>query len=328
MLMIGIYLVLMTYILILNSFHFRALDIILYGIFTLCIVLVALVIFIPILRAPEMIVFIYTAGFIVHNQRSSRVVRWESVERVEQSKANSRCVISLTDASTIILSKYLDNLMQLAAEIELKAQFARACGHYGDLEQQFERSQNELAERQQVAKTLYQVQRSYLATHDPNEAVRLGEEYRLAEALGTYRSGFRSLFQFATLKRSGLILFLAAVLINDPQRGVQPFWPTGCLVTVALFSIFFILPRIASRNVRLHIYTDGFIYVTDAVNIIRWESIEKVVYSTALFTDFCTFHLKTGEKLILSPSLERQNTIKQMLDPKIEKKEMYPLKKD
>ena len=326
---VSISLIFMLSLFMQTSFRFRTSDLFLYSICLFIVAIAALIIFIPILRAPNMTVYICTSGFIVLNQSSSEAVRWEKIERVKPSETNSPCIVYLadTDKPDITLSKYINGLEELSEEIELKAQLAKRPEQTLDLERQFELSKNEQAERQQAGKLLYQTRRQYLATKDPDEALTLGEEYRLGEPLGTYRSGFRSLRQRTTLKHFGWAFFLALFPVNDPQHGIKPFWPTGCLISLALFVVFFIFPRVASRNVRLHIYTEGFVFIHASLDIIRWEQIEKVVYSTGFFFNFCTFHLKNGEKLALSAYLEKQDEIKQVLDPKIQRKEIYPIKK-
>lgn len=242
----------------------------------------------------------------------------------------NRLINNLRRCSCQDVGKYITGLPQLAEEIELKTQLARSSEYVEqtvDLERQFERSKNEQAERQQTAKSLYQSQRQYLATKDPDEAQTLGAEYRLGAPLGTYRSGSRSLPQKTTLKHLAWVFLVVLLPVLDPQSGIQPI---RYLIGMVLFILFFILPRILSRNVRLHIYTGGFIFIHSSLDIIRWEQIEKVVYAPGLlpfFTNFCTFHLKHGEKLTLSDVLEKQDAIKQMLDPMIAKKEMYPFKK-
>jgi hypothetical protein len=282
---VGISLIFMLSMLMQNSFRLRASDLILYSICLGIVVIAALFIFISILRAPNMTVYICASGFIVLDQSSSEAVRWEQIERVKSGETNSPCVVYLadTDKPDITLSKYVNGLKELSEEIELKAQLAKHPEQTLDLERQFELFKNEQAERQQAGKLLYQAQRQYLATKDPDEALTLGEEYRLGETLGTYRSGFRSLRQRTTLKHFGWAFFLALFTVNDPQRGIKPFWPTGCLISLALFVVFFIVPRVASRNVRLHIYTKGFIFIHTSLDIIPWEQIEKVVYSTGFF---------------------------------------------
>ncbi|MEO6889612.1 MAG: DUF6585 family protein [Ktedonobacteraceae bacterium] len=283
-------------------------------------------------RAPNMTVYICESGFIVHTPSSSEAVRWEGIARIDRRDTNLPYVVSLLDTNRedITLSKYITDLPQLAEEIELKAQLARSpedSEQAVDLERQVERSKDEQAERQQAAKSLYQDQRQYLATKDPAEAQTLGAEYRLGTSLGTYRSGFRSLPQTATLKHLAWVFLVVLLPVLDLQSGIQPI---RYLIGMVLFSLFFILPRILSRNVRLHIYTGGFIFIHSSLDIIRWEQIEKVVYAPGLlpfFTNFCTFYLKNGEKVALSDVLEKQNAIKQMLDPMIAKKEVYPFKK-
>jgi hypothetical protein len=326
---LGISLLFLFSMLMQNSFRLRASDLILYSICVFIAVIAALIIYIPILRAPDMTVYICTSGFIVLNQSSSEAVRWERIERVKPSGTNSPCVVYLADTNKpdIILSKYMNGLKELSEEIELKAQLAKHPEQTLDLERQVERSKNEQAERQQAGKLLYQARRQYLATKGPDEARTLGGEYRLGETLGTYRSGLCSLRQRTTLKHFGWAVFLAIFLVEDPQRGIQSIWPTGCLISMALFVVFFIAPRVASRKVRLHIYSEGFIFIHTSLDIICWEQIEKVVYSTGFFFNFCTFHLKNGEKLALSAYLEKQDAIKHVLDPKIQRKEVYPIKK-
>ncbi len=321
---VGVSLIFMLSVLRQNSFRFRASDLILYSICLFVPVVVALFIFIPILRAPKMTVYICASGFIVLDQSSSEAVRWEHIERVKPGETNSPCVVYLADTGkpAITLSKYISGLKELSEEIELKAQLAKHPEQTLDLERQVELSKNEQAERQQAGKLLYQTQRQYLATKDPDEARTLGEAYRLGETLGTYRSGFRGLRQRTTLKNFSWAFLLALFSVN-----IQPFWPTGCFISMALFVVFCVVSWIASRNVRLHIYTEGFVFIHTSLDIIRWEQIEKVVYSTGFFFNFCTFHLKNGEKLALSDYLEKQDEIKQVLDPKIRRKEVYRIKK-
>jgi hypothetical protein len=321
---VGVSLIFMLSVLRQNSFRFRASDLILYSICLFVPVVVALFIFIPILRAPKMTVYICASGFIVLDQSSSAAVRWEQIERVKPGETNSPCVVYLADTGKpdVTLSKYISGLKELSEEIELKVQLAKHPEHTLDLERQFELSTNEQAERQRAGKLLYQTQRQYLATKDPDEARTLGKEYRLGETLGTYRSGFRSLRQRTTWKYFGWAFLLALSSVN-----IQPFWPIGCLIGTALFVVFCVGPCIASRNVRLHIYTEGFVFIHTSLDIIRWEQIEKAVYSAGFFFNFCTFHLKNGEKLALSDYLEKQDEIKQVLDPKIRRKEVYPIKK-
>ncbi|MDQ2713890.1 MAG: hypothetical protein M3Z08_03180 [Chloroflexota bacterium] len=325
-------LILMIPVFIQSHFRFRAVDLFLYGICISVIVLVALIDLILILRAPKMTVYICESGFIVHTPSSSEAVRWEEITRIDRKDTNLPYVVSLLDTNRedIILGNYITDLPLLAEEIELKAQLARSpedSEQAVDLERQVERSKNEQGERQQAAKSLYQERRQYLATKDLAEAQTLGAEYHLGEPLGTYRSGFRSLPQKATLKHLGWVFFVVLLPVLDPQSGIQPF---RYLIGMALFTLFFILPRILSRNVRLHIYTEGLIFIHSSLDIICWEQIEKVVYAPGFlpfFTNFCTFHLKNGEKLALSDVLEKHNAIKQMLDPRIAKKEVYPFKK-
>lgn len=313
-----------------TGFRLDAPDVFIYSICTFIVVAVALILAIPILRAPNMTVYICTSGLIVLNRSASEAIRWERIERVAQKDINSSSIIYSTDTDEpdIILSKYISGLKELSEEIELKAQLAKYPEHNADLEHQFEQSKNGQAEQQKAGKSLYQVHKHYLAAKDPDEAHTLGEEYRLGETLGTYRSGLHSLLQITSLKHLSWVLFMVGVLILDPQHGIKPFWPTGCLVGLAFFIVFFVIPRIASRNVRLHIYTEGFLFIHNSLDIIHWKQIEKVVYSTGFFTSFCTFHLKNGGKLALSTYLEEQNEIKQVFDAKIQIKEVYPLKRN
>ncbi|MBA2682540.1 MAG: hypothetical protein H0U76_29620 [Ktedonobacteraceae bacterium] len=316
-----------------NHFRFRAVDLLLYGICVFVIVLAALFILILILRAPNTTVYICTSGFIVLTPSSCEAVRWEEIARVEHKDTNLPCVVSLVDTNRpdIILSKHVSEFQKLVEELELKVQLARSsesAEQAVDLERQIERSKSEWAERQQAAELLYQDQKQYLATKDPDEAQTLGAEYHLGEPLGTYRSGFRSLPQKATLKHLAWVFLVVLLPVLDLQSGIQPI---RYLIGMVLFILFFILPRILSRNVRLHIYTGGFIFINSSLDVIRWEQIEKAVYAPGLlpfFTNFCTFHLKNGEKVALSDVLEKQDAIKQMLDPMIAKKEVYPFKKE
>lgn len=302
-----------------TGLRLNTLDVFIYSICTFIIVTVALILVIPILRAPNMTVYICTSGFIVLNRSASEAIRWERIERVEQKDINSSSIIYSidTDKPDIILSKYISGLKKLSEEIELKAQLAKYPEQNADLEHRFEQSKKDQAEQQKAGKSLYQVHKHYLAAKDPDEARTLGEEYRLGETLGTYRSGFHSLLQITSLKHLGWVLLIVGMLVFDPQQGIKPFWPTGCLVGLAFFVVFFVIPRIASHNVRLHIYAEGFLFIHSSLDIIHWEQIEKVVYSTGFFTSFCTLHLKNGGKLVLSAYLEKQNAIKQAFDPRI-----------
>jgi hypothetical protein len=58
------------------------------------------------------------------------------------------------------------------------------------------------------------------------------------------------------------------------------------------------------------------------------EDLTQTKIAVLVFFNFCTFHLKNGEKLALSAHLEKQDEIKQVLDPKIKRKEVYPIKKE
>jgi hypothetical protein len=90
---VGISLIFMLSMLMQNSFRLRASDLILYSICLGIVVIAALFIFISILRAPNMTVYICASGFIVLDQSSSEAVRWEQIERVKSGETNSCCLL-------------------------------------------------------------------------------------------------------------------------------------------------------------------------------------------------------------------------------------------
>ena len=305
-----------------THFDFSKLSLLVYSVVTLISILATSINLFSILQAPNLNIYICTAGVIAQHRSLIKAIRWEQIERIQQVSAEGPYAIYLvdTDIPGIVLNDNIQGINQLCEEIERKVMLTKhpdqteALEQKETLEQKFEIAKHEEQERKKGSKERYLAHYQYLSSKDPGEALKLGEEYQLGETLGTYRSGFRSIFQKATFKYLMLVFlpFLFFSIDNLLHVGVTSFF-----IWLTIFAMPFIISRILSRNVRLHTYTKGFIFIHRSMDIIYWKQIEKADLPAIPFPTFCTMYLKNGEKLELYSFLEKQIEVSQLIKSKV-----------
>src|SRR5579883_2280901 len=233
----------------------------------------------------QMSVYIYAAGFIVQRRKKSQVVHWEEVEWVSQE--NGMCSVYLSDKKSIAISRNMGQLDTLAQEIELKARLVRRPEGREDLERQYEHLLQLVASRQQDRNEQIQSGQHPLLEEAPEEACEFQQEFHLGVFLSTHRAGLKGFWRLKPVSMGIYYLWLSLAVLAavyplltfllDP---VGKFLTTNpyLLVLVPLLLHLFFLPRFFARFIRLHLYTEGLVYIDgNRLEIVRWEQIEKLI---------------------------------------------------
>jgi hypothetical protein len=316
------YLIIIIVVLTQIPFHFTHTTIFLYSIFVAIMFVVALFLFVPLLLIRKTTVHICSSGFILHHKTTYQIVRWEDVEWVLLN--NGRCIVYLANKERVILSQLIGHLETLAQEIELKARLIKRPEGRETLEVQFEHLLNSQAAREQEKYDHFQGKQRLIEKETPEEALRLQEEYRLGEVVATYYGGFKGILRRKTVGLSiHYLLLLAFAFLFIEEFFHFRFIPGGFFLasnTAPLFMVLFLLsslfmPRFSARFLRLHLYTEGFIYIDgSSFDVVRWEQIEKVIYHKtmpAFSPPFCHIYLTNDDKLLVSGYIHERSVVKQ-----------------
>lgn len=324
-------------IIVLFSGHFRfdAIFIPLYEILTTIVILIALVAFTSLLLVYPEKIYIYSSGFIQHGRRD-QAVRWIQVDHVLSGR--DRCIVYVTAGEKVILGKYIERRSELIQQIELKASLVKHPEGPEDLEQQFEIAKNRQPGKERKKENLSAEKQDLIAHEKPEEAFHLQEEYQMGDFLATYHAGFskknilRSNLIGLQLLRALILAFAALVIggfVNDILSFFDiNFFPTNFIASnfqllfypLCLLSAIF-MPRFFARHTRLHIYTEGFIYIEGGMfEVVRWEQVEKIVYHKTfpIFSPpLCHLYLTTNDKLAVSGYMHEKNAVESLFSEHI-----------
>lgn len=128
-------------------------------------------------------------------------------------------------------------------------------------------------------------------------------------------------------------MFLLAVLLSiAPLFGILSLIPglssfpivsfvasnSGIIaILIGVLPLFF-MPRFFARFTRLHLYADGFIYLTGhSLEVVRWEQIEKLVYrkpTPVIAVPFCHIYLTNNRNLEISGYMHKKDVIKRIFN--------------
>ena len=125
----------------------------------------------------------------------------------------------------------------------------------------------------------------------PPEAYQLAETYHLGKPTAMYDTDFKSQVSIlSSIIGCMLVLSIPFMLCTsnfkfDTRSLLLYGIIIGCILFAGLFIfIVTIVPRIISRNVYIYVCTDGLVYKKQHdVEVVRWDDIERVDYSTILF---------------------------------------------
>ncbi|GER86314.1 hypothetical protein KDW_04760 [Dictyobacter vulcani] len=223
------------------------------------------------------------------------------------------------------MGQLIDHLETLAQEIELKARLIKRPEGRETLEVQFEHLVSHQAVREQEKYDHVQKKKRLIENETPEEAFRLREEYRLGGVVATYHGGFKGILR---RKAVGLPIHYL-LLLAFPSLFIEGFFHFRFIPsflasnTTPLFWVLFVLsflfmPRFYARFLRLHLYTDGFVYIEGgSFEVVRWEQIEKIIYHKsmpAFLLPFCHIYLTNGDTLVISGYIHERSAVKQAFD--------------
>lgn len=294
---------------------------------------VALLVFTPLLLMRKTTIYICSSGFIIYHKSTYRVVYWEEIEWVMSS--NERCIVYLANKERVILAQSIDHIEMLAQEIELKARLVKRPEGRETLEVRFEHLlSSQKAKEQEEYALLLQGKPSSIENETSEEAFRFQAEYRLGKVVATHHAGFKGILRwkavglsiYYTLLFALALLFIALtlLLIRDVFR--LSFIPRGNFAvsniapyyTVWLLLSSLFMPHFSARITRLHLYTEGFIYIDgSSFEVVRWEQIEKVIYHKTrpiLSPSFCHIYLANGDTLMINGYIHGRSAVKQVFD--------------
>jgi hypothetical protein len=290
------------------------------------IVVVMVPVFIAILLADgKTAIHIYSAGFIICCGKKAQVIRWEEVEWVKLD--NGTGFIYLNDKKPIVISRYVQHLEALVQEIELKARLARQPEGEGTLERRYEQLLRKVTARQQERDELSQFGQKSLQQEAPEEASIYQREFQLGLLLSTYHAGLKGFWRgkiVGVVVHYTLLLVLGLMLIEVVFHFPSvPGWnfmdANNGFFLLAFFILFvFWISRYTARAVRLHLYTEGFVYIDgSALEVVRWEQIEKIIYHkyTPLYSPaFCHIYLANGDTLTISGYIHERAALAHVLN--------------
>lgn len=317
------YLIIIIVVLTRFPFRFTHATIFFYSIVVAIMFVVALIFFLSLLLMRKATVYIYSSGFILHHKTTYQIVRWEDIEWVWSD--NKRCIVYLANKEQVVVSQLIGHLETLAQEIELKARLIKRSEGRETLEVQFEHLLSSQAGREQEKYDRFQEKQRIIEKETPEEMLRFQEEYGLGEGVATYHGGFKGILrrEAVGLPIHYLLLLAFAFLFIE---GFFHFIPEGFFLASNMTPLFMVLlllsslfmPRFSARFLRLHLYTEGFIYMGGgSFEVVRWEQIEKVIYHKSipvLFPQFCHIYLTNGDTLMISGYIHEQSVVKQIVD--------------
>lgn len=314
-----------------DHFHLEARDALAYAILAGILLIMTLIIFIPLALWRPTTIYICADGFIWHRKSRYRTVLWEEVEWVLTGESGT--VIYLVNKEHLALNQFFARRLEASKEIELKARLAQRLGGAGNLEREYERAIADQAARQREEEVPSVKKRSSPVREKAEEAFRLQGEYQLGEFRGTYRAGLSGIFRNEILARTIYYMFLLAVLLSiAPLFGILSLIPglssfpivsfvasnSGIIaILIGVLPLFF-MPRFFARFTRLHLYADGFIYLTGhSLEVVRWEQIEKLVYrkpTPVIAMPFCHIYLTNNRNLEISGYMHKKDVIKRIFN--------------
>lgn len=303
-----------------SGFHIKPIDYLLYGMFPGLSILGCLPAFIVSRKTQDAAVYVYSTGFIARNKKQKSIIHWSEIAEVTPKAEYTSCEVKLTNETSIKLNPNIKRFRFLAVELELKARLSTHPEMALEIEQQFERVQNDppWLQQAQLKANRYQEIEHYLQRKDPEEAFKLGEDYQLGTVLGRYRPTWQSVF-IPNANTGGECLFLliltgtsTVALIGHPLSwstftSIIPFL-TGTIVCIGQLRVIW--------NTRLYCYEEGLIYIQPgSLSVIKWEQVVKTTCTqpAAVAGPLATLHLEDNDKIAISKYLDKTQSIKQML---------------
>ncbi len=298
------------------------------------LIFASLIFFIPLLLLRPVTIYTCSSGFLKKCKKNYQVARWEEITWVFSN--NERCIVYLKDKKPIIISRLVRQPMLLGQEIELKARLAQHQDGTEDLESQFEQMLNRQTEQQK--KATVGTKNLLFLREEPEEAFKLRDEYQMGEALGTYHAGFKGILRNKIIANTLYYCFLLLLIVPiillliigvffilnfSSIPPITDFFYNHRFIVELLSTVLalFLLPRFFEVYTRLHLYTDGFIYITgNSLEVVRWKQIEKIIYHkpTPISTlPFCHIYLKNDEGIEISRYIHQKDAIKRVFDEHI-----------